>query len=237
MEKENTLCKALKELRAVTANTCAILVQQSPTAPLHQMLQCTNISQQPQPQPNPQMGNPFRQGQMHPGNLFYNVQLPPTPHTQPTFRTNDLCLADACKNVLPHHPDTPAGKTAYIAQIAAWNVANPGRMKENEYCPYPLTPGMAPIASNKCFGCGHVGHRANKCPTPGSLPNHERGWHAMAAIIYRVIRARGPAPVVVNYIASPQQWDQRQQWFYQDPSMYYGGNTYGDQGNGEGPSE
>ena len=36
---------------------------------------------------------------------------------------------------------------------------------------------------------------------------------------------------MVNYIASPQQWDQRQQWFYQDPSMYYRGNTYGDQGN------
>jgi hypothetical protein len=239
MEKDKTLRRALEESRAATAAARALLLQQSPTAPLRQMLQRTHISQPNQSPATPQQSNPFGGGQMNPGNLFYNVQRPApqtpqaprTPQNFPTFRSNDLRLADARANALPHHPNTTVGKAAYAAQTAIWDTTNPGRMKPNEYCPYPLTPGTADLVSNECFGCGHVGHRANDCPAPGSIPDRERGWRAIAAIIYGIIRPRGTT--AVNYIATAQQWDPRQQW-YAEPRHEF--TEYESQGNGEGPS-
>lgn len=185
---------------------------------------------------------------MRPGNLFYNSphngqtpqtpqtpRIPQTPHTPQAlamFRSNDLRLADARANALPHHPDTPGGKAAYDVQITTWRAANPGRIKPNEYCPYPLTPGTSELASNECFGCGHAGHRANDCPSSGSIPDPERSWRAIAAVIYGVIRTRGAN--AVNYVATMQQWDPRQQWYGPEPGYEYA--EYQSQGNGEGPS-
>src|SRR6202011_4011636 len=148
--KEKKFHLARDESRAATAAARAATIQQSPTAPLRHMLQNTTILQYPQA--------PFQQPQFH--------QCPSSPspqqsapanrgqtltHAPFTFRSNELQAADACANALQQHPDTPAGLALYAAQITSWNKAFPGRLKANEYCPYPLTPGTVVLGSNKCF--------------------------------------------------------------------------------------
>jgi hypothetical protein len=157
------------------------------------------------------------------------------------FRSNELRAADARANALPQHADTPGGRVLYTAQVAAWNKAFPGRLKANEFCPYPLTPGTAALGSNECFGCGHVGHRATDCPNPNSIPPHERGWRAIAAIIFGVIRGRDTASVhYVGYAPNPQ-YEPRQPWYPQDNTYPQYGHEqpyheYQNQGNWEGSS-
>jgi hypothetical protein len=206
------------------------------------MLRNTAISPYPQsPFPQPQ----FRQNPppLSPRSSAPGTRGPQAPGTQapPVFRSNELRAADARANALPHHPSTPAGRGLYTEQVAAWNKAFPGCLKANKFCPYPLTPGTAALGSNECFGCGHVGHRAPDCPNPGSLPQHERGWRVVAAIIFGVIRGREPASVrYVDYAPHPQ-YPPREQWYPQNNSYNRGTSQqpyyeYQDQGNGEGPS-
>ena len=122
-----------------------------------------------------------------------------------TFHSNKLRAADAHANALPQHPNTPAGLTLYAVQVITWNNAFPGRLKANKFCLYLLTPGTTAIYSNEFFGCGQVGHRAPECPVPQSLPQHECGWRAIAAIIFGVIWSREPVPVhYVDYAPTPQ---------------------------------
>ena len=243
--KERKFRQAMDESRAATAAARAAVLQQSPTAPLRHMLRNTAISSYPQ--------SPFPQPQFHPTAPPSSQQLPtaagrgqPPAHAAQTpalstFRSNELRAADARTNAIQQHPDTPAGLTLYAAQIVNWNKAFPGRLKANEHCPYPLTPGTAALGSNECFGCGHVGHRANDCPTPNSIPPHERGWRAVAAIIFGVIRAREPASVrYVGYAAAPH-YEPRQPWYPANnsytqyaPEQSY--PEYQNQGNGEGSS-
>jgi len=237
LEKTKTLRRTIDESRAATAAARALL-QQSPTAPLRHMLRNTAISQYPQapfPQPqfqplppslSPQQSAPTSRGQ--------------TPAQAPfIFRSNELWAADARTNALPQHPNTPAGRALYAAQVGAWNKAFPGRLKANEHCPYPLTPGTVAICSNKCFGCGQVGHCAPECPTPNILPQHEHSWCAVATIIFSVIRSHEPASVCyVGYAPTPQ-YIPRQLWYpqedlYTQPEQPYHG--YQDQGNRKGPS-
>jgi len=157
------------------------------------------------------------------------------------FRSNELRATDARANNLPQHANTAAGLVLYNVQVVAWNKTNPGRLKANEYCPYPLTPGTAALGSNECFGCGHVGHRATDCPNPNSIPQHERGWRAIAAIIFGFIRGRDTASVrYVGYAPTPQ-YETRQPWYVQDnPYPQYESeqpyHEYQNQGNGEGSS-
>ena len=193
LEKSRTLHHMIDESRAATAAAHALLLQQSPTAPLRHMLRNTTISQYPQvplqqpqfhqhappPSPSPHMPTPAGRGR------------PPMHNNQAqapfAFCTNELRAADAHANTLPQHANTAAGLALYNMQIVAWNKANPGHLKANEFCPYPLMPGTAPLGSNKCFGCGQIGHCALECPTPNSIPPHECNWHAVATIIFSVI--------------------------------------------------
>jgi hypothetical protein len=235
LAKDKKFRLAIEESRAATAAARAILLQQSPTAPLRHMLRNTAISQYPQtPLPQPQFQQPPS---------FPSTPAPTsrgqTGQAPFVFRSNELRAADARANALPQHPNTPAGLALYTAQIAAWNKAFPGRLKANEFCPYPLTPGTVAICSNECFCCGQVGHRASDCPAPNSLPPHERGWRAVAAIIFGVIRSREPAAVrYVDYASTPQ-YAPRQPWYpqensYTQPEQPY--HEYQTQGNGEGSS-
>jgi hypothetical protein len=202
---------------------------------LRHMLRNTAISQYPQaPFPQPRFQQP--------------PAVPSTPaHTSRgqtgqapfVFRSNELRAADAHANALSQHPNTPAGLALYTAQITAWNKAFPGRLKANEFCPYLLTPGTVALCSNKCFCCGQVRHRASECPTPNSLPQHERGWRAVAAIIFSVIRSREPAAVHYVDYASTAQYAPRHPWYpqenpYTQPEQPY--HKYQAQGNGEGSS-
>ena len=242
LEKEKKLRNAIDESRAATAAARALL-QQSPTAPLRHMLRNTTISQYPQPPiPQPQFRQstpapplqPVPQGRGQASTNSFPLQAPFVP------RSNELRAADARNNALIHHPNTAAGLALYAAQIVAWNKAFPGRLKANEHCPYPLTPGTAALASNECFSCGHIGHRGPECPTPNSIPPHERGWRAIAAIIFGVIRGRDPASVrYIGYAAT--QYEPRQPWYPQE-NPYAQRPTeqpypeYHNQGNGEGSS-
>ena len=234
LERTKTLRHAIDESRAATAAARALL-QQSPTAPLRHMLRNTTISQYPQA--------PFPQPQFQQPPSFPSTPAPTsrgqTGQAPFVFRSIELRAADARTNALPQHPKTPAGLALYAAQVVAWNKAFPGRLKANEYCPYPLTPGTVAIGSNECFGCGQVRHRAPECPNPNSLPQHERGWRAVAAIIFGVIRSREPAAVrYVDYASTPQ-YTPRQPWYpqenpYTQPEQPY--HEYQSQGNGEGSS-
>ena len=107
LEKTKTLRHTIDESRAATAAARAVLLQQSPTAPLRHMLRNTAITQYPQapfPQPqfhqppsspSPQQSTPISRGQ--------------TPAQAPfVARPNELRAADACANALPQHPNTPS---------------------------------------------------------------------------------------------------------------------------------
>ena len=241
LAKDKKVRLVIEESRAATAAARAILLQQSPTAPLRHMLRNTAISPYPQsPVPQPQ----FHQNAppSSPQSSALGTRGPQAPGAQApaAFHSNELWAADARANALPHHHNTPAGRALYVEQVAAWNKAFPGRLKANEFCPYPLTPGTAALGSNECFGCGQVGHRAPDCPNPGSLPQHERGWRVVAAIIFGVIRGREPASVRYIGYAPPPQYPPREQWYPQD-NLYNQGapqpyQEYQNQGNGEGPS-
>ena len=238
LAKEKKYHLVMEESQAATAAAHATVLQQSPTAPLHHMLRNTAISQYPQaplpqpqfhqppPSPSPQQPVPTSRGQMPAQAPF-------------AFCSNKLRAADACANALPQHPNTPAGLVLYAAQVITWNKAFPGRLRTNEFCPYPLTPGTTAICRNECFGCGQVRHCAPECPAPRSLPQHEHGWRAVAAIIFGIIRSHKPAPVrYVDYASTPQ-YAPRQPWYpqescYTQPEQPY--HEYQTQGKGEGPS-
>jgi hypothetical protein len=187
-------------------------------------------------------------------NLFYqtrpaNYAMPQTPTKQFPFLQE---RADNLRQTLPSmHPPTDAGRRTYEQQRHEWHDRN-GDRRADDTCPYPLTPGTAPIGSKECYKCGKAPaqgmrpHTAREC-TETPVPPHEANWRALAA---NILGTRGPLQrpqMIVNPPITPiRQVDAYNQghmpttytyqqpqygtdsWIYQVPAEYYDNNS----GNG-----
>ena len=65
---------------------------------------------------------------------------------------------------------------------------------------YPLTPGTVPVASGKCWRCGHHTHHPGPCPAP-PVPTLETKWHSIAQTIHKKAKAAAAAPININLVA------------------------------------
>ncbi|KAG2125442.1 hypothetical protein DEU56DRAFT_759259 [Suillus clintonianus] len=107
---------------------------------------------------------------------------PPSRQRQPLSQEEKDALCSRIAEI-PHHPDTPAGFTAYEEQLKQWftKYGQDGRVNENTQ--FPLRPGSAMICSGECFKCGSHGHIAGVCPAPttSQLSIQEKIWRSIAA--------------------------------------------------------
>jgi hypothetical protein len=161
------------------------------------------------------------------GNLFSAGAGRTQTCTPPTQECCDVLRARI--STLPHHPDTAAGWTAYIAQLEAWKTQYSADQRITEYMPFPLKPGTSMICSGECYNCGQVntGHNANTCMNT-ALSLKERAWRAICGSTLGPINQPWPTPV--NIIQSNSSSNELA-WM-----DTVGVNTFGEQGNGEGPS-
>jgi hypothetical protein len=144
---------------------------------------------------------------------------------------------DLVNHALPHHPNTPEGRTAYLAQVKAWHVANPNR-KPDEQHPYPLTPGTPAVGSRECWGCGQKGHMQGAAVCAGGiLPEPEQDWRRIAGFIARAFHAeRLNANHAVNFVGT-QQYIPYPTYHQQQYRGAYIEDVEDEQGNGRGLSE
>ncbi|KAJ7073084.1 hypothetical protein C8F01DRAFT_1362279 [Mycena amicta] len=159
-------------------------------------------------------------------------------------------LADMLRNLPQHHEDTEDGRRAYDAQVRDWQTRNP-RGSPNEYYPYPLRPGSAPLeARGACFNCGGLGHLSANCPN-ASMPQLENQWRKIANSIRRDAMAGGPArgppqptPAPMHYVGQPYAGDYAGQpqyvsdqlgGHYEYVPVWYADHVE-EQGKAEGPS-
>ena len=140
-----------------------------------------------------------------PGPPSPNLFLPPAAKTpRAVFRSDAERLVDAHRNRLPHHPATADGLLKYKAQVITWTTGNPSG-KPNEYHPYPLTPGTAPVGSGECRKCGMLGHRGDSDPSTNLVPELEMIWRRIAGGIHsRANTAGTAAPVQMVGMADAQ---------------------------------
>jgi hypothetical protein len=139
-------------------------------------------------------------------------RAPSTTQNAPAYgrdRTPAARMEDVTRLALVIQPDTPAGRTAYNAQIAEWNTNNP-RQFVNELRPYPLTPGTSPVASGECWKCGHPGHLGPNCNVGNQVPALEQRWRAIAATIRRDSNATTVENV--NYVTTNEAWLSREEY-------------------------
>lgn len=146
-------------------------------------------------------------------NPFANATSPNT-QNQPPYRQNRLPterMADVVRLALPIHPNTPAGRAAYNAQIAQWDNNYPGQLV-SELRPYPLSPGTAPVASGECWKCGMIGHMSPNCDSPNQVPAFEERWRSIAATIKRSCpptTTRNVNYVATNPWVTKEEYDQQ----------------------------
>jgi hypothetical protein len=139
----------------------------------------------------------------------------PTQHAavpQSAHRDPKVQLLDLLCNLLPQHPDTETGCTAYCTQVDEWHHKHGFYLQASpdEFKPYPLTPGTQPLSTGACFNCGgrygDAKHMQFDCPVkrlPGSVPAPKRAFHSVAAVCYGLIRGPpAPAPVRTINIAN-----------------------------------
>lgn len=143
-----------------------------------------------------------------------------TQHSQPTFRrqpatsAQPLVITEDLKNLIrqlvsasPHHPDTPAGHTAYAAQIAQWNAKWGEYTRVTPETGYPLKPGTATIASSECFNCGTHGHNSRNCILPADhterLSRKEAAWRAIVSKALGLFNRMTATPIslVTNHMS------------------------------------
>ncbi|KAF8062231.1 hypothetical protein FPV67DRAFT_1783129 [Lyophyllum atratum] len=176
--------------------------KQTPSKPLAAAFRNVNLGQ-PIPPPRfvtPQPNNP------RPPNPFYTAPPNPAPYVN---RTPAERWADAVKLALPIHPNTPAGKALYEAQIVEWTSKHGGK-GPNEHRPYPLSPGSSPVATGECWGCGSQGHRGSSCPGTHVIPPLERRWRSIASTIKKGL-ADAPSSTPVNFV-NETEWFSREEY-------------------------
>jgi hypothetical protein len=205
---------------------------QSPTAAIRQSLTRAHISTVRPPSPTPQrtparfiptattpQPDVFAGGGTARTRLFaYQTNQTPAIQSaappqraavpQSAYRDPRVRLLDLLRNLLPHHPDTETGRTAYHAQVDEWHRKHGfyPQASPNELKPYPLTPGTQPLNTGACFNCGgrhgDTKHMQFDCPVkrqPGSVPAPERAFRSVAAVCYGLIRGP-PAPTPIRSI-------------------------------------
>ncbi|KAJ6492931.1 hypothetical protein C8R47DRAFT_1070423 [Mycena vitilis] len=223
-------------------------VQGSPTAPLRAAFGNFTVGRGGTPQRPPAAANhadPFAPGgQMHPNNIMRAFAAPArggNPARGAGFRPNPQRMADLSANTaaMVHHGDTPAGRTAYQAQVANWAVMNPNKAGPDEFAPYPLTPGTLPVGSGECYTCG-VRHPMNQPHPRANVPAFEQRYRGIAGYIIRTDRrdadtatAAGaaivqhlPAGTAINFVEATNEY----------PAHFVFSTEHtGEQGNAEGP--
>ncbi|THU78995.1 hypothetical protein K435DRAFT_811079 [Dendrothele bispora CBS 962.96] len=131
----------------------------SPTAPLRRAMANTSISDIRPPR------FPSGQGGGAQNILYQRVpgQTANTFSSLPALSEKELTDLRTRIDSIPQQPDTPAGQTAYKAQITAWEQQHGTNTRVDHTKPYPLTPGTAPTCSGECFKCGAHGHIGPLC--------------------------------------------------------------------------
>lgn len=84
------------------------------------------------------------------------------------------------------YPDTEAGHQQYTRDIEQWEKENGETTQMSFERTYlPLAPGGAPLGSQECWGCGHVGHMLNNAECPITEDDkktarwmREKGWRS-----------------------------------------------------------
>ncbi|KAF8219272.1 hypothetical protein L208DRAFT_1418474, partial [Tricholoma matsutake] len=120
-------------------------------------------------------------------------------------------MADVVRLALPIHPNTPAGRAAYNAQIAQWDNDYPGQLV-SELRPYPLSPGTAPVASGECWKCSMIRHMSPNCDSPNQVPAFKGCWRSIAATIKHSCpptTTRNVNYVATNLWVTKEEYDQQ----------------------------
>lgn len=114
-------------------------------------------------------------------------------------------------NTLPQHPDTTAGRAAWVAQVIKWEQDHGGsNARVIHTTPYPLKPGTAMVCSGECFRCGVHGHNGRQCPIPAGqgLDRRETVWRAMCSMALGSFN-RDAAPMVnLVEVTSDGAWEE-----------------------------
>lgn len=135
---------------------------------------------------------PARAAYQAPNQMPYRQNRPPAAR-----------MEDVIRLALPIHPNTPAGRALYNAQITQWNLDNPGQYV-SETRPYPLSPGTTPVGSGECWKCGMLGHTSPSCQSTNPIPTIEGRWRSIAGTIKRTC-----TPAVtsnINYVGNDNSW-------------------------------
>jgi hypothetical protein len=192
------------ETRRALENRIRILetVQQSPTAGIRSQMSRTSISLQQAPAQypaNPRRANEAVFGQSGgQGNLF-GPRVGQAPAARPTPNPQQIAALRGRLNVLPHHPNTDGGRTAYRLQLAEWERRHGRDTRVTEETPYPLRPGTAPVCAGECWICGMTGHRRDRCQVqPGSqecISPRENLWRRICGTMLGPINRENFTPV------------------------------------------
>ena len=200
--------KKEEDIRRALENRIRILetVQQSPTAGIRMQMNKTSISNQQPPtqyQATSRRANEAVFGQSGgQGNLF-NSRTGQGPGQCPAPTPQQIAALRGRISILPHHPNTDAGHTAYHMQLAEWDRKYGRDTKVTEETPYPLRPGTTAVCSGECWICGRVGHRRDQCQVaPGSpecISRQENLWRRICGTMLGSINRDNPTQV--HYVA------------------------------------
>ncbi|GLB38088.1 hypothetical protein LshimejAT787_0411390 [Lyophyllum shimeji] len=201
-----------KRSEAKTDRLLLAATQQTPSKALAATLRNINIGA---PIPAPRFNTAPNTNATRPSNTtnsspFYSQ--PPNAGMFPT-RTPAQRWADVVSFALIIHPDTPAGRALYEAQVNEW-ARKHGNRGPNESRPYPLSPGSCPVGSGECWTCGYTGHRGDSCSANRVIPQLERRWRSIASSIKRSLNGVTPTTnaTPVNFVSGGDQWYSQEEY-------------------------